>query len=564
VACRADLRYNEPCGDLDISYTREYEMLGKRNPQHSLFEPSYWPHRVPEESFYGRLGSVQEVLFEDEEFADMYADGEGRPSLPPSLMSAVLLLQFHDNVSDEEAVQRTLYDLRWKVALHIPLDYEGFDSSSLCRFRDRLLDHGKERYVFDHFVEVAREAGLLPREADQLVDSTPIEGAGAVQDTYTLLRNGIRKLLEAMGYKAKKRRKNLSQRLARYLNRDYKGDIDWSDPDERSEQLKVLVEDTRSAVELAEGSQDEDVQLIAFLLTKIMGDDLETCEEGKPKIHQGVAKDRVISITDPEMRHGRKSASQRFDGYKLQMAEAGENELVTNVDVTSANEHDGEGAPSLIEEQEEAHGTKPKRITGDTSYGMADNRARWEEQGIEVISPVNVPSRKGLFSKADFDIHLEKDQVTCPAGQTTDNYSCAKDHKGRKVKRFHFPRSTCQACPLRRQCTRAKTSGRSITLNYHEELIQKALAFQETEAFHRLYRRRAIVERKIAELVRHGMRKSRYVGKRKTRLQALWTAAMVNLKRLFKLMAERWKEFKALLRRLSAQRARKRPNPVLP
>lgn len=150
---------------------------------------------MPEDSFYGRLGFVQEVLFEDEEFSDMYADGEGRPSLAPSLMSGVLLLQFHDDVSDKEAVQRTLYDLRWKVTLHLPLDYEGFDSSSLCRFRNRLLEHGKERYVFDRFVEGAR-----------------------------------------------------------------------------------------SAVELAEGSEDEDVQLVVFLLTKIMGDDLEMDEEDEPEL----------------------------------------------------------------------------------------------------------------------------------------------------------------------------------------------------------------------------------------------------------------------------------------
>jgi hypothetical protein len=116
-------------------------MLGRRNPQRSLFEAQAWPHPVPGDSFYTRLGSVNELLFRDEDLAELYCLDNGRPSVPPALLSGITLLQFYDNVSDAEAVARTCFDLRWKVALNLPLDYNGFDPSSLTNFRKRLVQH---------------------------------------------------------------------------------------------------------------------------------------------------------------------------------------------------------------------------------------------------------------------------------------------------------------------------------------------------------------------------------------------------------------------------------------
>jgi hypothetical protein len=97
-------------------------MLGRRQPQRSLFEATAWPHQVPPDSFYGRMAAVHDVLFADDDLAAMYCLDNGRPSLPPSLPCGVLLLQFYDNASDEEAVARLRFDLRGKVALGLPLD----------------------------------------------------------------------------------------------------------------------------------------------------------------------------------------------------------------------------------------------------------------------------------------------------------------------------------------------------------------------------------------------------------------------------------------------------------
>lgn len=527
-------------------------MLGRHDSCNE--EAQNWPHRVPEDSFYGQMGAVGDQLFTDDEFADMYCLDNGRPSLPPSLMSGVLLLQFHDNVSDDEAAQRVLFDLRWKVALHLPLDYLGFDGSSLSVFRKRLRKHGKERLAFDRFVEVGREAGFLPSNAEQLIDSAAIKGAGAVQDTYTLIRSAMRKLLRAMGYHLPQRRKQLAERLLPYLKKT-KPDIDWYDPQARAAHLKELVTDAEVSLELALAEADDDeVCILGWMLAKILGDDLIFDEQGNPQIAQGVAKDRIISTTDEEMRHSRKSASRRFDGHRLEVSEHPDSELLTNVDVIAGNGNDGDELLPLLDEVGERYDIHPERAIADGAYGSADNRVDCGKQGIDLVSRLPDPPASGLFHKTRFDLDVEAGRVTCPAGQVTTDFAWGKDNQGRPVRRFFFPLEQCTACPLRPQCTKAQKSGRTITEHFHETVLQKARQRQATAEFRAIYRRRAIVERKIAELMGHGLRKARYIGRHKTKFQALWTGAVVNLKRLFKLMAENLEGLRAILAKLSARR----------
>jgi hypothetical protein len=481
------------------------------------------------------MGKVIDVLFRDEELAEMYCLDNGRPSLPPSLMSGVMLLQFHDNVSDEEAVERLLFDLRWKVALRVALDFAAFDSSSLCVFRKRLHQHGKERYAFDRMVEVSRVAGLLPPRVQTLIDSTPVLGAGATEDTYTLIRHAMRKLLKAMGYDLPQQRKKLAKNLECYLERKYKPKINWSDPRARQEHLQELVAHAHSVLELAlEHTGDEEVRGLGWMLTKIIGDDISYDDKGRAEIAQGVAEDRVVSVADPEIRHGRKSSTQRFDGDKLHIVEEPSSELLLNVGVGAGNEHDSKEFHPMISGVAEHYDMEVITSTGDTAYGSGDNRAECAAKGIALISPLADEPHKGI-GKSQFHIDLKKMQVTCPEGHTTSKWNWAKDQKGRKVRRFQFPAEGCLNCPRHQACVGERNIGRRIVLHYHEAHLIAAREMQNTESFREAYGLRSKVERKIAELVGHGLRQARYFGVEKTELQALWTGAMVNLKRLFKL-----------------------------
>lgn len=527
-------------------------MLGRRQPQRSFFDGLGLPHRVSPDSFYGRMATVIDVLFRDDDLKHIYCPDNGRPSLPPSLMCGILLLQFYDDVSDAEAVERTTFDLRWKVALNLPLDYAGFDPSSLSVFRKRLLDYGEERYAFDRFVQVGRSAGFIPEAVTVLIDTTDAKGAGAVQDTYTLLRKGIRKLLKALGYHLPGKRQGLSPQvqrlLATYLDQDRKARIDWADPQQRIAHLKSLVQDAETALDLAtEQTDDDDVRATGWLLTKILGDDTVTDEHGDPQLGQGTAPDRIISVTDPEMRHGRKSAAHRFDGFKVSVVTEATSELILDIADIPATGSDGASLLPTIAQVEQEAQVVVERVIGDGAFGSGDNLAACAthaEHPIDLVTPMRQPKDPGV-DKSAFQIDDEAQTATCPQGQTVTGRP-GRDQEGRPISVFYFPRGVCEVCPLFARCVHSASAGRTLRTHYHEAYLRAARGRQKTDEFRALYPLRSQVERKQAELARHGIRETRYVGQRRRQLQRLWTGAVVNLKRLFKLAETRSIDLRAV------------------
>jgi len=377
-------------------------------------DPQPWSDLIPADSFYARLARWRDVLVDDEDYVLLYKDSpRGRPSIPPSMVVLAMLLQYHDDCSDAEAEQRMRFDLRWKHALGIGLEDEGFDSTVLCRFRRKLLDRGLERALFERLVNAAREAGLLTKDAAQLLDSSHILGAAGARDTYALIRGGIRKLLRALGYTGA-RKAELGERLWWYVNPEApeKPGIDWSDPEARGAHLKEIVEDARQTLSLVEcAGMTPAANEAAALLKKIVSDDVEegpppgpkrkgrppkkgkepdrpgpqhhhhhqqdgsSSDDRAPRLRRGVAKDRVLSIVDPQMRVGHKSKRQSWAGYKVHVVEEPERELITQVEVRPANEYDADAALGLIERQQETVGLLPKELLCDGAYGSGDVRA---------------------------------------------------------------------------------------------------------------------------------------------------------------------------------------------
>jgi hypothetical protein len=536
-------------------------MLGRRDPQRGLFDAQSLPHRVPADSFYGRMGSVNHVLFSDDDLAMMYCPDNGRPSIPPSLMSGVTLLQFYDDVSDAEAVDKMKFDRRWQVALNLPLDYPGFDPSSLTYFRKRLIVNGQERYAFNRFIAVGREAGFLPDRVTLLTDTTNVKGAGAVQDTYTLLRKGLRKLLKAAGFRVPGRRQGLSPQtrvlVERYVDQDCKADIDWADPQQRLSELQVLVEDVETALELAaDESNNDQVRYLGWLLTKILGDDIVTDEEGQSQIGQGTASDRIISITEPEMRHGRKSKAQRFDGFKVVVSTEKSSELILDIADATASGSDGAHLMPTIERTEAEAKVTVERVIGDGAYGSGKNRAACAERDepIDLVSPLAKPSDPEVHKSA-FQIDLETQTATCPQGHTVAGKPGPKQD-GRPTWLFACRRVTCEACSLFKRCVRSTKRGRTVRAGPYEAYLQEARARQQTDEFDTDYRSRPAVERKIGELVMHGLRNTRYVGEDKRQFQRLWLGSAVNLKRLFTLAQAEKVDLHMILSRLGPLNAR--------
>lgn len=492
---------------------------------------------VPEDSIYAALGRDEEI-FRDELFADAYAR-VGHPSKSPAFLCKVMVLQFLDNASDREAEARARYDLRWKKALGVGLAEAGFDYSTLSKFRTRLLLFQKERVVFEEILQKAADKGLLSREqVTQIMDSTFTLGAAAVQNTYTLIRTAIRKLLHSLGRNASLGSQFIAELKLNYQERK-KPAIDWNNALARGALLNDLVHDALRVLEVtATLPLTETEQKLRTILEKVTFQDIELQAEGKGfQIKKGVAKDRLISTVDPEMRHGRKSVARTFNGYKTHIAMDQESEFINAVEVTAANVYDGEAAKSLIDQQPE--GRKPARMLGDTCYGTGPVRKDMEERQVEVIAPVaEARNPKGFLKKSDFQIDLKAQTCRCPAGHQA--VKVRRDHKTNELKAFDFSPEQCRTCPLKGRCFDNKKGYRTIPVHPYERYLQEGRKQQETPEFKAEYRRhRPAIERKQAEMVRHGVRKARYFGLAKVRLQMLFVAATVNYKRLIKKLQEK-------------------------
>ena len=523
-------------------------MLGKRADQRGLFEADQlFLELVGRDSFYGQLAALRGQLFRDEDFADLYCPDNGRTSKPPSLMATALLLQAHDQVSDAEARRRATVDMSWKVALGVDAYAQPFAQSTLQHFRAQLILHERMRAVFVRSLELARERGLLQSRALQAVlDTTPILGRGAVKDTYNLLADGIRQLLRRLALVQEHELAPWAEQqgYARYLEPSIKGEaqIDWDDEGARTAFLAGIVADADGLLEQARQAQEGcapdspvrgQIADAARLLGQLLRQDVERLDEGI-RLRQGVDQDRIVSVHDPEMRHGRKSRSARFDGHKAAVAVEPESQLITAVAVLPGNAPDARGALALVEQSEQNTALSVTEVMADAAYGDGRTRQAFAQSNRTLIAKVRKRPRQSHFPKQDFTIDLATPACTCPAGQvTTDLRSQGHDPHGDLRQYFRFAAAVCDRCPLRSQCVSARRGrGRMVTLHPQEALLQEAAAFQLSPAYAPHRRLRQTVEHRIARLVQLGLRQARYVGRKNTAFQLYMAATVANLTRM--------------------------------
>ena len=533
-------------------------MLGKRSDQKGLWEADrLYLDYVGKDTFYGLLASLRGQLFSDDDFAEIYCPDNGRDSVPPSLLATALLLQTYDKVSDAEAKARADFDIRWKVALGIEIEDRPFAKSTLQMFRAQLILHDKVREVFESSLRLARQSGYLKKRGMRVaLDTTYILGRGAVKDTYNLLADGIVKLLRVLAAMA-----NIAvgewaegQRYDKYLGSSIKGEatIDWSDRKARRKLLGEIVADAdrllalarQAWVELPEDSAQrqsivDGAELLGQLLLQDVerknGDgDADAADDGV-SVRDGVSKDRMPSVHDPELRHGHKSSRRRFNGHKAAIVVDTDSQLITAVDVLPGNAPDNLGALELVERSEASTGSVVEEAMGDAAYGDGGTRQTFAEAGRRLVAKVpGRPDRKH-FPKNDFHLDLAAGSCTCPAGQVTGAIVPAgkrTDGAGRvyRLQAFQFDGAVCGVCPLRPECIAAQGSkGRRVLIHPQEALLQQARALQQSPAYDEYRARRVVVEHRLARLVQLGIRQARYFGRVKTRFQLYLAATVANL-----------------------------------
>ena len=337
----------------------------------------------------------------------------------------------------------------------------------------------------------------------------------------------------------------------RYVGSSVKGEaaIDWSNRRARRRLLGQIVADADRLLELARQAQDaldadsaerqaivDAAELLGQLLLQDVkrGDDDDN-GDGGVSLKEGVSKDRMVSVHDPEMRHGHKSKSKRFDGHKAAVVVDTDSQLITAVDVLAGNAPDNLGALELVEQSETSADVPVVEAMGDTAYGDGGTRQAFADAGRRLVARVPGRPNRKCFPKEDFVIDLLAGSCTCPAAQITRTIVPAgkrTDGTGtmHRLQAFRFDGAVCQGCLLRSRCFTAKgRKGRQVLIHPQEGLLQEARALQQSSDYDQYRQLRVVAEHRLARLEQLGIRQARYFGRVKTKFQLYLAATVANL-----------------------------------
>ena len=281
-----------------------------------------------------------------------------------------------------------------------------------------------------------------------------------------------------------------------------------------------------------------------------------------PKDKKELASERVQNPHEPEATYsvkGQGENKKEHVGYKVQVAETvcevelapGEptRNFITGRVTHPAYEHDEVGALKMETEQAAMGLDKPPVQYVDSAYISAHKLVQAQAEGRELIGPaLPGPQKENRFRVSDFQVNLEERKATCPAGKVSTQCSCLVEQSTGKVNyRIEFS-TQCHECSLRAQCLGKDQRHRTILVGEHYSALQERRAEQQTHAFKQRMKHRNALEGTQSELVRgHGLRRARYRGLSKVKLQNYFIGAACNVKRWLRREAWKLKQAAAIL-----------------
>src|SRR5438876_8633022 len=381
----------------------------------------------------------------------------GQAPVDAGLLALATLLQAYCHVGDRDAVELTVMDKRWQLVLDcLGAEHPPFSQGTLVNFRMRLIAHNLDKTLLDRTVALAEHTGGFgARQLRAVLDSTPLVGAGRVEDPLNLLGHALRKAVDlaaqALGTSTVALREAAGLTLVGHSSLKAALDLDWGEPSAQARALGLVLEEVARWQHGLEQPHTLAVQApslkeVMETITQIITQDTEPDPEGGPggrRITKHVAPDRRISIEDKDMRHGRKSSAKTFNGFKEHFALDLDSKVTREVVVRPANEPEHEAVELLAEELEQAPGLLQLDI--DLGYMASPRIAQWAEQGVYIIARP-WPQSGPLFTKHDFTLDFAGMQVTCPGGQTVLMVP---------GKHAEFPPAPLAVCACRAQCNKA-------------------------------------------------------------------------------------------------------------
>ncbi|MCY0962524.1 transposase [Streptomyces sp. H27-H5] len=448
----------------------------------------------------------------------------------------------------------------------------GFDASVLSRFRARLADNGMERVVFDRLLEHCKDAGLVAAGGRQRTDSTHVISAVRDLNRLELAGESVRAALEALAVAAPlwlAGRIDVTEYAERYGPR-----IDgWRMPSSKTKRDRLAHVFGQDALALCRAAWADDTPVwireieAVGLLRQVLVQTyiIRSDARGRQVIKKRDADDgvppgqlRLASPYDADARWAAKGDDLFWMGYKIHLTEscttladadadadadavAGAGvkpNLITDVHTTDATVPDVK-ATAPIQRSLAEHGVKPAEHYLDSGYPSADLITKALKQGTRMVTPVlldhsaQAKAAEG-FDKNAFTINWKTRQARCPAGRTSSHWNPVKQH-GKDAIVITFSVLTCRGCPFQQRCTTSKPGRRMLTLRPEElhENLARARAEQKTDTWKNKYALRAGVEGTINQALDiTGIRRARYRGLPKVRLQHAFSATALNAIRL--------------------------------
>ncbi|NJK31339.1 MAG: IS1182 family transposase [Deltaproteobacteria bacterium] len=471
-------------------------------------------------------------LFDDgfqAELEGMYREtGAGKDPVPPALLAMALLLQGYSHASDAEAVELAACDTRWQLVLDcLGEDEAPFSQGTLFDFRQRLIAHDMDRKLLERTRELAKRTGAfdykkLPKRLDVAIDSSPLTGAGRVEDTFNLLAHAAWKLVLCIAQARDRPAELLVDELGIPLLGESSVkralDIDWSDEQAKADALNSLLEQIERLEHWVRTHEPPLHDRLA-LLEQLRTQDLEPDpERGGSRIKRGVSKDRRVSIEDPDMRHGHKTRSKTFNGYKRHVAIDLDTKLILAVEMAPANEPDKQRLAPLVERLNQ-QGLELASVLIDRGYVESEEVSILREAGVDIVCKPWQAANGDKYDKTDFVFDFEHQTVTCPAGQTR-LFVLGET--------LHFDPQTCSTCDQRPACTTSER-GRRLRIGPNEPLQAEFRARVATSEGRARLRQRVAIEHTLAHVGRRQGNRARYFGRRKNEYDLTRAAVLVNL-----------------------------------
>ncbi len=527
--------------------------------QTSFFDPEFlMPGCLEEGSVPWLLARHRSLLFPRWLWEGWGTHRLGREAYPAPLLLTLLMLRWTETgMSRVASVRRATRDLVWRAALGLRLGGPTPDEKTVRRFerfmRERHAVSGARRYMLlhEHIVRLCLDKGVVDDSEQWVMDSTPMWCFGAVLDTMRLLGDGLRMLAHDWARATRTKLTEVARqwKVPHVTRPSTKGafDVNWKDPDVRNDVVNALASAVLrctkavvSGLDAARPGLKKRLLRKCRQLLKVVTDDLETDGQGRLVVAERVRKDRLVSFTDPAARHGRKSKSKTFKGFKAHVLGDAVSGLIVSLAVTPGGDHDGSVATRMIR-RAQSISSNITRFLGDTAYGGAQLRETLERAGNVLIAPpppLDLKRETKFFRKHEFQVDFEAMTATCPAKITTaDSTLRWSGSQKASTRRFQWPATTCQGCPLKEQCNERKRTGHVLELHPNEQTQRAARVAWEQPATRRAYRRRAEGERLVDRMTRRGGRKAFAWGIDMAHQQAHHIGTAANLKLLAEALA---------------------------